>query len=111
MNYWEECISIAAEECGLTLTDEQLKYLTDAVEGGHENYGMAHGYDCIPNPIESQAKSELQSLKRQMQKDDEWKASTKPCPACNTNGWVKDGWGRDTTCIECDGKGRVKIHW
>ena len=43
MNYWEECISTAADECGLKLTKEQLKYLADAAEGGHENYGMAFG--------------------------------------------------------------------
>lgn len=40
-NYWQECVSIAAEECGLTLTPEQLKYLTEAVEGSHENYDLA----------------------------------------------------------------------
>lgn len=40
-NYWDECISIAAEECGLTLTPEQLKALSSAVEVSHENYGLA----------------------------------------------------------------------
>ena len=41
LDYWQECISIAASECELTMTVEQLKYIADAVEGGHENYGMA----------------------------------------------------------------------
>jgi hypothetical protein len=40
-DYWQECISIAAEECDLTLTPEQLAYLAEAVEGGHEHYGQA----------------------------------------------------------------------
>ena len=40
-DYWSECISIAAEECGLTLTTEQRDYLADAAESGHEHYGMA----------------------------------------------------------------------
>lgn len=40
-DYWKECISIAADECDLILTDEQLDYLASSAEGGHENYGMA----------------------------------------------------------------------
>lgn len=40
-NYWEECILEAAEECGLTLTSDQLQRLAGAVEVSHENYGMA----------------------------------------------------------------------
>lgn len=40
-DYWKECISIASEECDLKMTPEQLTYLADAVEGGHEHYGMA----------------------------------------------------------------------
>ena len=36
-NYWEECISIAAEECSLEMTPEQLVYLVEAVEIGHDN--------------------------------------------------------------------------
>lgn len=41
MDYWKECIANAAEECRLSLTVEQLQYLTDEVENAHENYGMA----------------------------------------------------------------------
>lgn len=40
-DYWQECISIAAEECDLKLTHEQLAYLADAVDGDHEHYGLA----------------------------------------------------------------------
>ena len=35
-DYWQECIAIAAEECGLTLTPEQLDYLAGAAEGPRE---------------------------------------------------------------------------
>lgn len=41
VDYWKECISIAADECDLTLTDEQLACLAESAKGGHENYGMA----------------------------------------------------------------------
>ena len=40
-DYWEECISIAAEECDLKLTPEQLDYLASSAQSGHEHYGMA----------------------------------------------------------------------
>lgn len=41
LDYWKECIEIAAEECDLTLTPEQLEGIAGSVSGGHENYGMA----------------------------------------------------------------------
>ena len=40
-DYWQECIAIAAEECELTLTREQLDCLASAAESGHDHYGMA----------------------------------------------------------------------
>lgn len=40
-DYWKECISTGAEECGLELTDEQLECLAGSAQGGHEHYGMA----------------------------------------------------------------------
>lgn len=39
--YWIECISNAAEEIDLELTDEQLDSLASAAENGHECYGQA----------------------------------------------------------------------
>ena len=41
LDYWKESLSDAAEQCGLTLTREQLTCLAKAAEGAHENYGMA----------------------------------------------------------------------
>ena len=40
-DYWKECISTAAEECGATLSKEQIEFIAGAAEGCHENYGMA----------------------------------------------------------------------
>ena len=41
LDYWEECISYAAEDCGLSITSEQLTCLAARVSSGHEDYGMA----------------------------------------------------------------------
>lgn len=40
-DYWKECISIAAEDCDLKLTPEQLDCLASSAESGHEHYDMA----------------------------------------------------------------------
>lgn len=63
MDYWEECIAIAAEECGLVLTKEQLDALAGAAESGHEHYGMA-----FYSPPASDRISDI---------EDEWKRKVK----------------------------------
>ena len=67
MDYWKECIEIAFEEAGITATDEQIDQVAGSVEGGHENYGMARGYDAIPNPRDS----EVERLKNKIKKMEE----------------------------------------
>jgi type IV secretory pathway VirB4 component len=68
MNYWEECVSRAFDEAGIIANDEQLGIVVSAVEGGHENYGMAFGHDCIPNPRDT----DIRELKKSIEqlKDD-----------------------------------------
>ena len=107
-DYWEECIRIALGEADITASDEQVGILVSAVEGGYENYGMAHGYDCIPNPVEYQAQRELRELKQRIKKKEDWIASTDPCRKCTTTGTVRDCWGRPTDCPDCNGEGRTK---
>jgi len=41
LDYWKECINLAADECGLSMTSEQLEVIADSVRAGHEHYGMA----------------------------------------------------------------------
>ena len=64
-DYWRECLSIAAEECGLELLPEQLNCLASSVEAGHENYGMAF-YSPPPSDriseIEGSWKNKLKAL-------------------------------------------------
>lgn len=105
LDYWKECISISADDIGLVLTDEQISYLAESVQGGFENYGMAHGYDCISG--ESDESKELKRMKAEKEKHDLYIASTRPCRYC-IDGTGKDSWGRDCTCMHCDGRGRSK---
>lgn len=68
IDYWTECVATAAEECGVALTDEQLKYLADAVEGGADNVGQAFytppASDRL-SVIEREAQSKLDALQRE----------------------------------------------
>lgn len=70
-DYWKECISIAAEECELALTEEQLTYLAESAEGGHENYGMAfysppdyERTECIEREWKAKLKAKEAELER-----------------------------------------------
>ena len=64
-DYWQECMAIAAEECDLELTPEQLDCLASSAENGHEHYGMAF-YSPPPserlNEIEEGWKNKLKAL-------------------------------------------------
>lgn len=66
MDYWTECISTAADECGVVLTESQLECLASAAESGHEFYGQAHGYECIPNPLHGQIDDLKRAHRREM---------------------------------------------
>ena len=68
LDYWEECISIAAESCGLSLTDDQLSELASSAMAGHEHYGMAF-YSPPPSDrisdIEDEWKKKLSDLQNE----------------------------------------------
>lgn len=67
-DYWKECISIAAEDCKLAITPEQLGCLASSVESGHENYGQAFysppASDRI-SEVERESAAKLKALQRE----------------------------------------------
>ena len=71
LDYWRECISIAAEEIDLSLTADQLNALADGASSGHEHYGMAF-YSPPPserlNEIEREWQAKYDALKREYEK-------------------------------------------
>ena len=67
MDYWEECVAEAFEDAGIEATKEQMATVAEWIAGAHENYGMAFGHDCIPNPMES----EVETLKARIKKIEE----------------------------------------
>lgn len=61
-NYWNECIQSSLEEHGVKATDEQINMIAKDVQIGHENFGMFHGYECIPNPTETEKDRKIKLL-------------------------------------------------
>lgn len=107
VDYWRECVSEALDEAGIHANQEQIDSIAESVSAAHENYGMAHGFDVIANPVESQLGRELRELKEQIEKEKLWKLNTEPCRDCCTTGRVQDAWGRDQGCDACRCTGRV----
>jgi hypothetical protein len=102
MDYWKECISEALEDAGIKASDEQIDTVTSWVEGAHENYGMAHGHDCIPNPMVTENEDLKKKLKREQEKT--------ICEECNGKGTTISYGGTFqcySRCYVCRGEGFI----
>ena len=96
--YWQECVEIAAKDCGAKLTKEQIESIAGDVQSAHENYGMAF----YSPPAGEQERSEVKRLERELQEE----RSKVRCNACRGAG----GSGSDdyfTECHKCRGEGRI----
>ena len=103
MNYWEECISEAFQDAGISATKEQIEIVVSWIEGAHDNYSMAHGYDCIPNPLSL----ENSELKLKLEKERK-KVHCKDCGGTGRLVIYGVGTSRssDSQCSTCHGEGR-----
>jgi len=102
MDYWEECIAEAFEDAGIKATDEQVSSVSRWVEGAHENYGMAFGYDCIPNPLVLENKKLLKEIREDRNKV--------KCETCNGTGEIVTHGpchSAYSQCYKCRGAGRL----
>lgn len=102
MDYWKECIEIAFADAAVIATPEQINEVASVVEGAHENYGMAHGYDVISKGAED---SRLNELKRELARE-RAKIICKRCAGSGeevTHGPYHSGVSQ---CMACGGYGR-----
>ena len=102
MNYWRECVDVALDEAGIVATEMQREMITEVIEGAFDCYGMAHGHDAIPNPLEAELKETKQALLTEKSK--------KTCPECGGKGeTVSFGpiHKAVSQCWRCRGEGRV----
>lgn len=59
MEYWEECVSEALEDAGLSATRKQIEAIAGWVEGAHDNYGMATGSDVATTNYHASYESKI----------------------------------------------------
>lgn len=104
-SYWIECVVIGAEECGATLTKEQVEYIAESVQGGHENYSMASGDDVASANRHAYLDREKADLKAELRRE----RAKITCRHCNGTGAITTYGGTfqsTSRCIKCDGQGR-----
>ena len=104
MNYWNECIAEAFDSAEIKATQEQIDEVAGWAEGAHENYGMAFGHDCIPNP----QTAEIESLQRELKKE----RSKVHCEPCNGTGRIITPGpvhSSNSGCAKCGGEGRHSL--
>ncbi len=100
-DYWKECISEACDDAGLEATEKQIDTLASWVEGAHENYGMAHGREAIPNPL----CEEHDRLKRDLQAERE-KVQCGECGGSGNDVSHGPSFTAISQCCKCHGEGR-----
>lgn len=101
IDYWKECVSLAADDCGADLTEEQLVHIAESVQGGYENYGQA--FYSPPSDYDH----EIDRLKKEL----EIERAKVVCPKCVGRGRIVENFGTrssNTECWICRGEGRVK---
>lgn len=102
MNYWEECVSEAFDDVGIKASKIQIETVASCVEGAHENYGMANGHDCIPNPEVEENKKLTEQLAAELSKI--------TCPECSGVGTITSHGpchSATSNCYKCRGEGRI----
>lgn len=102
MDYWKERIAKAFEDANIVATDEQINTVAYWTESAHQNYGMTHGYDCIPNPL----KYENDDLRKKL----DLERRKESCTTCNGRGRIitpRLHHSSDSQCWKCNGEGRV----
>ena len=101
MDYWKECISEAFDDAKLSATDDQIGTVASWAKGAHDNHSMAHGHDCIPNPLTD----DNERLKRELRNE----RDKILCPDCRGSGSITiQGPCHSATseCSKCHGEGR-----
>lgn len=103
--YYSECVAIAADECGASLTKEQIDYIGGSISGAVENFSMAFGYDVASSNLRASNDRAADEVKQRLHY--EQTVSRKRCNTCAGHGSVRDGWGREFGCSDCNGKGNT----
>ena len=101
LEYWTECIETAADECGAVLSADQAKFIAEAAESAHENYGMAF-YSPPPSDRISAIQRECDAKVKAAQDEADRMRSDFVANVCMRRNC-------DPSDVELEGGGRVTI--
>lgn len=96
LNYWQETVSDAADECGATLTPDQIRFIAEAVQSSHENYGLAFYIPPSTDRI-SEIKKDYQDQLSKIRSDNQQNISAFVEKICKQNNckpsevWIESG--------------------
>ncbi len=100
--YWKTCIEEALSEIGICAAEHQIKELVEWVEGTHENFSLATGQECIPNPLATENKELKSQLKKEIDKVF--------CDECKGRGRIIENFANrssNSPCWVCHGEGKL----
>lgn len=100
-NYLKESIEAALDDREINLSEDDIDYLTNAILGAEECYGLYSGAECIPNPLSSELEETKIKLKQERNKVF--------CEKCSGTGRIVDYGpyhGSNSECWKCRGEGK-----
>ncbi len=103
--YWCECISIAADECGLVLTKEQVGCLASSARAGHENYGMASGNTVASGNRWAEIEREKDDISKKLRREQD-KITCRECKGSGSITTYGGTFQSTSSCWKCNGHGR-----
>jgi len=103
MDYWKEAFMAALEEAEIPFpADDKLKLGAAVLRGAHEEYGMAQGHHCIPDPQAAEVDRLEKALAKERRKEH--------CRTCDGRGRIETPGpyhSSNSECWKCRGEGRV----
>lgn len=106
--YWEESCSNALKEAGITFNQAQLNTVSVMLMLSQKFYEKYFDFTLTDRPDKTQFETDLEKVAQEILEQDPSIPKTVSCEACYGMGIVQNGWGQETNCYNCRGKGRHK---
>ena len=106
--YWEDACSNALKEADIKFNQAQLNTVSTMLMFSQKFYEKYFDFILTDRPDKTQFETELEEIVQEILEQDPSIPPTVSCEACHEMGIVQNGWGQETNCYNCKGKGRHK---
>lgn len=103
--YWQDCISEAAEECDLDLTKAQLECLSYHIQMGRDDISMASGDAVASSNLFAHIEREKDDMAKALRREKD-KVQCKPCAGSGSITTYGGTFQATSSCWKCKGYGR-----